>query len=421
MSARAPDPQAGRGETVVVGAGIVGTLAALHLQRLGRRTVLIDRDEPGMGCSYGNGGAISPDLCVPVALPGMLRRLPGWFRDPLGPLVVRWQTLPSALPWLVRWVRAGRMDRVEALARALRALHGPSLERYEQLLGPDRALIERTGQLYVWRNPSAGPTEALARGLRERNGVETRALDAAAIRAIDPQLAPHFTRGLFFPDNGHTVNPLRLVQTLVGRFAQAGGRVLRDEVLDFERGDGRVGGVRLASGTVLDASAVVVATGMDGAAFARRLGDRVALQAERGYHVMLPEPRVRPRVKVSNRDHMFGLTPMEHGVRIAGTVEITSPDAPVNERRAWGLLELAKRMYPGLDGEGATIWMGCRPSTPDSLPVIGPARRAPNVVYAFGHGHAGLTGAPLSAELVAYWLGAAGAPIDPAPYLPERF
>ena len=418
-------PAAGRheddGQTVVVGAGIIGTLCALHLQRLGRPAVLVDPGEPGMGCSFGNGGAISPDLCVPVALPGMLRRVPGWFRDPLGPLVVRWQTLPSALPWLIRWVRAGRMDRVEVLARALRALHGPSLDRYESLLGPDRALIERTGQLYVWRSSAAGPTEGLARGLRERNGVETRVLDAAAIRAIDPQLAPVFTRGLFFPDNGHTVNPLRLVQTLVGRFVEAGGRVRRDAALDLVRRDGRVTGVRLASGAVLDARAVVIATGMDGGPFASRLGDRVALQAERGYHVMLPNPGVRPVVKVSNRDHMFGLTPMEHGVRIAGTVEITTPGAPVNADRAWGLLELAKRMYPGLDGEGATIWMGCRPSTPDSLPIIGPARQAPNVVYAFGHGHAGLTGAPLTAELVAHWLGAGKAPIDPSPYRADRF
>lgn len=396
-------------------------MAALHLQRLGKSVVLIDRAAPGWGCSYGNGGAISPDLCVPVALPGMLKRLPGWFRDPLGPLVVRWQTLPAALPWLIKWVNAGRMDRVVQLAQALRALHGPSLTRYEQLLGPDASLLERTGQLYVWRSKEAGPTEALARDLRERNGVETRALDAAAIRDMDPELAPGFSRGLFFPDNGHTVNPLRLVETLVGRFVEAGGTVRRDNVLGFERSDGKVRRLLLESGAHLEPAAVVLAAGMDAKGLARRLGDAVPVQAERGYHVMLPHPRVRPAIKVSNRDYMFGMTPMEHGVRIAGTVEITTPDAPVNEQRAWGLLELAKRMYPRLDSEGATIWMGCRPSTPDSLPIIGPARRAANVVYVFGHGHSGLTGAPLTAELVAYWLGAGAAPIDPAQYRPDRF
>jgi len=413
---------AGPGPVVVIGAGIIGALTALHLRRIGLTVILIYRADPGSGCSFGNGGAISPDLCVPVALPGMLRRVPRWFADPLGPLVVRWGSLPSALPWLVRWVRAGRMDRVERAATALRALHAPSLDRYEKVLGPEAAgLIERTGQLYVWKTDAAGPTEQLAQDLRARNGVESRPFDAAAIYDIDAELAPGFRRGLFFPDNGHTVNPLRLVQTLVGKLADAGGTVRRDDVVALDRSGQRVAGLRLASGQRIEAGSVVLATGMDATAFARECGDPVPLQAERGYHVMLPNPRVRPVIKISNRDQMFGMTPMEHGVRIAGTVEIATPEAPFNEQRAWGLLTLAKRMYPRLDGAGATVWMGCRPSTPDSLPVIGSARQAANLVYAFGHGHSGLTGAPMTAELVAHWLGGGVPPIDPAPYRPDRF
>ena len=422
MNSASTSATVAEGPIAVVGAGIIGATTALHLRRLGLDVVLIDRAEPGSGCSFGNGGAISPDLCVPMALPGMLRRVPRWFADPLGPLVVRWQSLPSALPWLIRWIRAGRMDRVELLAKALRALHGPSLRRYAALLGPDAAgLIERTGQLYVWTGDTAGPTEQLARDLRSRNGVESRALDADEIYQIDPELAPGFRRGLFFPDNGHTVNPQRLVETLVNYFAEAGGTIRRDNLVGFERADSRVTRLLLESGERLRVGSMVLATGIDAKGFARQFGDPVPLQAERGYHVMLPNPRVRPVIKISNRDHMFGMTPMEHGVRISGTVEIAAPDAPFNEERAWGLLEQARRMYPRIDAEGATVWMGSRPSTPDSLPVIGTARRAPNVVYAFGHGHSGLTGAPMTAELVAHWLVGKNAPIDPAPYRPDRF
>ena len=175
-----------------------------------------------MGCSYGNGGAISPDFCVPASLPGMLKRVPRWFADPEGPLVVRWRRVPAAAPWLVRWIRAGRIDRVHASSAALRALHGPSLDRYAELLGIHAdGLIETTGQIYVWRSSSASPTETLARSLREQHGVVTRALDANEIREMDPNLADGFTRGLFFPDNGHTVNPLRLVRTLVNLFGEA--------------------------------------------------------------------------------------------------------------------------------------------------------------------------------------------------------
>lgn len=406
---------------VVLGAGIVGVLAALALQKRGFAVTLVDRDEPGRGCSYGNGGAISPDFCVPIALPGMLRRVPKWLLDKEGPLVVRWRDLPSSLPWLIRWIRAGRMDKVEGHARALRALHAPSYARYREILGPRAAgLIEMTGQLYVWRSAAAGPTEALARQIREKRGVETHALAPGEIRQMDGALAEGFTRGLFFPENGHTLNPLRLVQTLAQEVEENGGRILRGTASDFVVENGRAVAVR-CSGTTIPGDVFVVAAGIASKGFATSLGDPVPLQAERGYHVMLPEPKIRPRIKISNRDHMFGLTPMEHGVRIAGTVEIARPDAPMDERRPRAMLEVAKRMYPGLSDRGAEFWMGSRPSTPDSLPVIDRARRAPNVLYAFGHGHTGLTGAPLTAEIVAALATGDRPPIDPNPYALGRF
>jgi D-amino-acid dehydrogenase len=136
---------------------------------------------------------------------------------------------------------------------------------------------------------------------------------------------------------------------------------------------------------------------------------------------MLPQPGIRPRIKISNRDYMFGLTPMEHGVRIAGTVEIARPDAPMDERRARAMLTVAQRMYPGLDPERAEFWMGSRPSTPDSLPIIDHAPRARNVIYAFGHGHTGLTGAPMTAEIVAALAADGKPPVDPQPYGLARF
>ena len=406
----------------VIGAGIIGAATALVLQRRGLAVTLVDASEPGMGCSYGNGGAISPDFCVPASLPGMLKRVPRWFADPEGPLVVRWSRMPAATPWLVRWIRAGRMDRVNASSAALRALHAPSLSRYDALLASRaQGLIETTGQIYVWRSNAASPTEALARSLRERHGVVTRALDAQAIRELDPNLAPGFTRGLFFPDNGHTVNPLRLVRTLVALFVDAGGTVERRRVRRFQVTARNASAAQCEGAADIVADTFVLATGIDSRKFANVLGDRVPLEAERGYHVMLPDPGVRPRIKISNRDHMFGLTPMEHGVRISGTVEFAPPGAPMNERRARSLLAHAKRMYPGLNGEGAQLWMGSRPSTPDSLPVIGRARRARNVVYAFGHGHTGLTGAPMTAELVASVVTGEPSPIDSSPFLPSRF
>ena len=407
---------------VVIGAGIVGVTTALVLQRQGLRVTLLDKGQPGMQCSYGNGGAISPDFCVPASLPGMLKRVPYWLIDRNGPLAIRWSRLPMLVPWLFRWIRAGQPERVEAAAQALRALHAPSLRAYRSLLGEKASeLIEETGQIYVWRSERAGPTEGLARALREKHGVEARPLTARQIQEMDPCLAPIFTRGLYFPDNGHTVNPLRLVQSLVDLFISAGGRYECKEVLDFQRENGRVAALRCVNGETLRARAVVIAAGIESRKLAALLGDTVPLEAERGYHAMLPDPKVRPAIKISNRDFMFGLTPMENGVRIAGTVEFAKPGTPMDESRAQGLLIRAKEMYPQLNTEGATFWMGSRPSTPDSLPVIDYASRARNVIYAFGHGHTGLTGAPMTARLVKEFLAGEEASIDVSPYRLGRF
>lgn len=405
----------------MIGAGIIGAVTALSLRRSGVPVVLIDAGEPGRGASYGNGGAISPDMCVPMALPGMLRRVPRWLFDPTGPLVVRWSHLPAVLPWLARWIRAGRLERVRAISSALHALHSGSLDRYGELLGNrGGALLEKTGQLYVWRGRRASPTEALARRLREEKGIETRSLASREIKDIDPNLADDFTEGLFFPDNGHTVDPLRLVETLVELFVDAGGTLLRRKALGFELGDAALRAVRTDRGD-LPASAAVLCAGFAARRLAATLGDRVPLAAERGYHVMLPDPGVRPSIKISNRDEMFGMTPMADGVRIAGTVEFARADAPMDERRPRAMLAHAQRMYPGLKGEGASFWVGSRPSTPDSLPVIDRSRRAANLIYAFGHGHTGLSGAPATGALVRAFLSDRPPAIDPAPYRLDRF
>lgn len=406
---------------VVVGAGIVGATCALTLQRRGHRVTLVDRDQPGMGCSFGNGGAISPDFCVPMSMPGMLGRVPRWLTDPLGPLSLDWRHIPRALPWLLRWVAAGRPARVTQISAAMRLLHAPALDLYAGLLGrryPE--LIEKTGQLYVWRNAAASPSEEIARRLRESHGIVVKSLSPADIRQLDPDLAQGFVRGLYFPENAHTVDPLGLVQSMVELFLQAGGTVSRDQVRGFELREGQAVHALGAHG-VLEADAFVLAAGLASAPLARGLGDKIPMQAERGYHVMLPEPGVRPKVKVGNRDQMFGLTPMRDGVRISGTVEITNPQAPADMRRAATLLHNAQRMYPALNGAGATFWMGDRPSTPDSLPVIDRAGRAGNVIYAFGHGHSGLTGAPMTGQLVADLLAGQQPGMDVSAFRRDRF
>ncbi|BBK32683.1 FAD-dependent oxidoreductase [Allostella humosa] len=406
----------------MIGAGIVGMSCATHLLRDGHQVTVIDRLPPGEGTSFGNAGMISPDTFTPIAMPGMLRKVPKWLSDPMGPLAIRWSYLPQAMPWLVRWIRAGRIDRVERAAVALRALHGPAFATYRSLLGPDgfNDLIRQRGQLYLWRTDEPSETDRIADRLRAEQGVRADPIGPDEIRQMEPSLAPGFRRGLYLPDNGSTANPHRLTVTLARNLQADGGRVLQANVTDIETGADGVRRVMTDAGPV-DADLVVLAAGAWSLRVAKRFGLRVPLETERGYHVMLPNPGPVPNRPISHRSGSFSMTPMEHGLRLAGTVEIAGLDAAPDERRAHILLEQARLALPTLNAEGMQIWMGHRPSTPDSLPVIDQAPGVPGLFLAFGHGHTGLTGAPMTGRLLADLVAGRKPSIDPAPYRAGRF
>ena len=408
--------------TVVIGAGIAGVCCAAALQQDGHTVALIDRDGPGQACSFGNAGQFNTGSSLPIAMPGMLSQVPRWLLDPLGPLSVRWQYVPKALPWLIRWIKAGQNDRVPGLSAALRALHRDCLEIYRQWLGEAGVadLLRTTGHLHVWEKPEPSALDVFSRSLRAASGIRSRVLDSAEIRAMEPSLAPIFRRGLFFPDNGHTVNPQRLVQTLAERIVRAGGVLHRSEVTGFQREGAKVTAVH-TTGQSLPCDAVVIAAGAWSRKLTEQLGTRLPLETERGYHAMLPSPGITLRVPVSIADHAFVMTPMEHGLRLAGTVEIGGLDARPNYRRSEILVRQATRIVPGLATEGAQYWMGYRPSFPDSLPVIDRATAAPNAYLAFGHGHTGLSGSPMTGKLVADMVAGREPSIDSAPFRADRF
>lgn len=412
----------GRRRITVIGAGIVGICCASYLQRDGHDVTVIDRDDPGTGCSFGNAGLLSPGSITTAAQPGAWRNVPSWLLDPLGPLAMRWRHLPSMLPWLRAWVRACRVENVRESAAALRALHLPVFENYGPLLAAAGAenLLCRAGQLYISEQDDGALGSALVREIRAAAGVRTEVLRGDAVRALEPALGPQYRSGLFFPEHGHSLNSFRLVQRLADRFQRDGGTLLRRNVAGFDRG--ARGPVRLLTdGGPLDVETIVIAAGAWSNRLTAQLGMHFPLQAERGYHLMLEQPSVKPRVPIVNRDCNFTTTPMENGLRFAGTAEFAGLEAPPDYRRARALLTHARRMLPGLTESAATTWMGCRPSLPDALPVIDRAPRLENVFLAFGHAHFGLTEAPTTGRLLADLVAQRPPAIDPHPYRATRF
>lgn len=411
------------GNVTVIGAGIVGIACASYLQRAGFRVTVVDQVPPGEGCSFGNAGIISPRSCVPIAGPGMLWKVPKYLADPLGPLALRLSYFPTALPWLLRFLRAGRMRRLREISRSMAALHASCLDDYMPLIKDAGApeLIRQTGSVYVSRHEGGATSDTLSNALRAAAGIKSEPIGADEIRQLVPGIAPDFRSGLFFPATAQSINSFRLVQVLAEHLVRNGGTILRRKVTGFELG---MDGPRLlrTDGGALPVERLVIAAGAWSHRLAAQLGTRVPLEAERGYHVMLPNPGIAmPRLPVYNHDGSFYATPMENGLRFAGTAEFAGVDAPPDFRRAKILLKQGKTMFPDLATSGATEWMGRRPSLPDSLPVIDRSPRFPSVYYAFGHSHFGLMGAAVTGKLIAQLIAGTPPSIDLAPYRITRF
>ena len=406
----------------IVGAGVVGLACATQLQLRGHPVTVIDPRPPGEHCSLGNAGCLSRASCVPLCLPGVWKKVPSYLLDQNGPLSIPPRYWARIAPWLWQFHRASAPSRVERTADALHALLTVTIDKWRPLAAhagvPE--LIRQEGYAFAYESEAAFLGDAMGRRLREARGVKIEVLTGGAVREFEPALSPSITHLVWLPEQGHVPNPLRLSQALAARLRAGGARLLKAEGRGFQLGDSRVRAVQTDAGPV-ECDAVVLAAGAHSAPLAAQLGSRVPLETERGYHVMLESPTVVPRIPVMSGEGKWFATPMEQGLRIAGTVELAGLDAEPDYARADALLEAGKRFLPGLAHGKVTKWMGHRPSLPDALPVIGPAPTIPNAFFAFGHGHVGLTGAPATAEIVADLVAGARPFIDLSPYAPNRF
>ncbi len=414
---------------VVVGAGIVGAACAIELLRDGHRVTVVEPDEPGgeQAASHGNGAWFSPSSVVPMSMPGLWRQVPGYLLDRSGPLTIRWASLPALMPWLWRFLRAGfTVAKVEATAHALAALLHDAPARHAALAAEAGVpeLVARDGLLYAYVDRAAFEADALGWSLRRVNGIVWQELEGEALRAKAPHLDARYTLGLFVPAGGHCRDPGAYVRALFDHATARGAQWRRTRARGFAQAGGRLRAVLTDDGEIA-ADRAVIAAGIASASLARAVGDPIPLASERGYHVELPRPGVEVPVPVQPADGKMANTMTHGGLRVAGQVELAAVSAPPDWRRADILLRHARRAYPGLrTHQGADAprrWLGHRPSTPDGLPVLGPAQACGDVFHAFGHGHVGLAAGPASARLVADLIAGRAPQADPRPYRAGRF
>ena len=409
-------------QVIVIGAGVIGLSAAIAAQARGLSVRIIDREGPAAGASAGNAGAFAFTDILPLASPGILRKAPKWLLDPLGPLSVPPAYALKIAPWMYRfWCasRPARVARSTAAQTALMDLSKASLEPFLAATGTAQ-MLRKQGNLQVYEGAAEFGASLPGWIARAGHGIEFAHMNAQELADIQPGLAPRFTHGTFTPGWYSIADPKAYTQALADRFIANGGDLRRADVTALKPGQDAVD-VLTVDGTSHRANKVVLAAGAFSHRIARSLGEAIPLETERGYNTTLPLGAFDLRLQITFGGHGFVISALSTGIRVGGAVEFGGLDRPPNYKRADAILTKAQRFLPGLKTTGGTQWMGFRPSLPDSLPAIGYARDTNRVIYAFGHGHLGLTQSTGTAILVADLLTGQPPAIDLTPFSPQRF
>ncbi len=406
----------------IIGAGIVGVSTAIWLQRSGHQVTLIDAKGPAGGTSYGNAGVLAACSIVPVTVPGLIFKAPKMLFSKDGPLFMRWSNFPRLIPFLLRYLRHGNTDDVSRIADGLALLLQDTADQHVATAKgtPAESHISVGDYVFGYADRAAYEGDAYGWGLRRQHGYEFEEMDAERFAEFDPAMAGRFGFGVRCPNHGHINDPGAYVIALAKHVEEQGGAFKLAQATDIQVEDGKATGVITDQGVVA-ADDIVLATGVWSNPLAAKLGIDVPMEAERGYHVEFVNPSVQPKVPVMVASGKYVMTPMAGRLRCAGIVEFGG----LSEERSRGPLELLKRqtaaLLPELKYDRIDEWMGFRPSTTDSLPLIGASERHPNVWMGFGHQHIGLSAGPKTGRWLAQLIDGKKPNVDLSAYSPLRF
>lgn len=409
-------------DVAIIGAGIVGIATAAHLAEAGFRVVVFDRSGVCEETSSGNAAAFAFSDVLPLAHKGMIAQVPKWLAEPLGPLSIPPAYFPKLLPWLYRFWRAGAADKYEGALTAQAGLMKLAEAAWAGLMARSGTgdMLREDGALELYESEAEFQAALPGWAARDRFGIDYTHLGRHELPDFQPGLSERFVRGTFVP-GWKTVADPRLLGKAVWRYAEGlGALFVQGNAVQVEANDtGAV--VHLSDGSVHRAGKLIIAAGAWSHLLARRFGDRIPLETERGYNTTLPVGAFDVKRQLIFPGHGFVITPLSTGLRVGGAVELGGLRRSPNFARSRAMLEKARQFLPGLDAAGGREWMGYRPSLPDSLPVIGRAKGRRNVFYAFGHGHLGLTQSAATGALVRDLLLGQVPAIDLSPFSAQRF
>ncbi|MGB1237359.1 MAG: NAD(P)/FAD-dependent oxidoreductase [Pseudomonadales bacterium] len=417
----AQDDKPSASSIAILGAGVVGLSTAYWLQRAGFAVTLFDSEPPGSGASFGNAGLFADYGRLPFANFGMLRKMPGMLLDKMSPLAIDPSYSPQLLRFGHNYVKACFSGRYVRAREGLYNLHSLAREA-------DDAIIDATGSRDLIRDEGFLGLFSTAQSLqqardgqlaeRARQGVEMRFLDSAQVADMEPGLAMPFAGAVFYPNTRQSIDPLAYCQRLFAHFQAMGGHFVQQRVSKLSATPEQVELRTLQCS--YRASRLVVAAGAASRELLKQLHIDITQVCERGYHLMLADSAPALNRPIAWMNQGVHMTPMSQGVRVAGTAEYTHFSAAPSERRQAVMLKHAKQML-GQEIEVASDWVGSRPTTPDSLPVIANSVQQPRVTLAFGHGHLGLTLASVTGKMVAELAAGEATSVDISAFSAERF
>ncbi|GGE05012.1 cytochrome c4 [Aureimonas endophytica] len=392
-------------EIAIIGGGVIGLTTALRLRADGHEVVLIEPNQPGSGASYGNAGTVADYAIIPVGTPAILRNIGSLLLDANSPLSIRKAALPTLFPWLIRFAYEALPHRYRDNTRRIANLLSDASAEWTELASEigGSHLLSGKGCLYLYSTPKAFEAAKRVAAFRRDHGIAQELLSPDEIGRLEPNLPASEGGGVLFPKAINLADPGQTMDLLAASVRRSGVPICQASATAITR---EAGFVRITAAPFdIRAKTVVVAAGAHSARFARQVDDPVRLDTERGYHLEFDMDRPPVERPVCPTEYGFYFCPMKGRLRIAGTVELGGLAAPSNPRRLDVLLANARRTFPWL-GTPSRTWLGFRPSMPDSVPVIRPSKGGKDVIFAFGHGHIGLTLAPRTARMVGELLAA---------------
>ncbi len=407
--------------SVVVGAGIVGAATALWLKRAGHQVTLIDKGEPGMGASFGNGCLLASCAMVPVTTPGLIPKGPKYLLDPKFPLFMRWGYAPKLLPWLMKYLSHANDSDTRRIAKSLTHIVGDSLEQHQALTQgtPAAKWIQESDYNFAYKDRAAFEADSYVWELRREAGFIPEIIEGPAVQEHDPILGQNTNLLAVNKNHGFILNPANYVKDLVKLLQEMGGTFTQAEVKDFDLSGGKISAVETSQGRITCDQAVISA-GIWSKPLMGKLGLKVPMEAERGYHILFKSPNILPRYPMMVAAGKFVATPMDQGLRCAGVVEFGGLDETPSRAPLELLRRTVRETFPQLEAAEEEEWLGFRPAPTDSLPLIGELNST-GVYTAFGHHHIGLTGGAKTGRMVADLITGKATNIDMRPFEPGRF